>query len=248
VTEIDPHWYESFFETEDWLALALARDAERTAREVEFLAERLAPGSRVLDLACGTGRVAVPLAQRGYDVAGIDISERALGVARHDGPGLDLRRGDMRDLPWEAGSFGAVINMWSAFGYFPTKADDERVLAEVARVLAPGGVLVVDTVNQAAFVHLLQPRSWSELDNGTLFCEQRDYDLTRGRARVRWLFVDDRGRRELSFEHRLYTIAEYGELLEGAGFMVTAVLGDLDGSPPSVDLMRVMIVAQRDAA
>ena len=79
-----------------------------------------------------------------------------------------------------------------AFGYFPTRDDDERVLAEIARVLMPGGVFVIEAVNQAAFVRLLQPRSWSELDNGTLFCEQRDYDLAQGRAHVRWLFVAQR--------------------------------------------------------
>jgi ubiquinone/menaquinone biosynthesis C-methylase UbiE len=44
----------------------------------------------------------------------------------------------MRELPWEDEVFDAVINIWSAFGYFDTQAEDERVLAEIARVLRPG--------------------------------------------------------------------------------------------------------------
>ena len=138
---VDPRWYESFFESDDWLEIATTRDPERTELEVRFLADRIPARARVLDLACGTGRVAIPLAGRGYAVSGLDISDRVLQVARHEAPELDLRRGDMRDLPWEGGSFDAVVNILTAFGYFPTQAEDERVLAEVARVLAPGGLL-----------------------------------------------------------------------------------------------------------
>lgn len=245
---VDPRWYESFFESDDWLEIATTRDPERTELEVRFLADRIPARARVLDLACGTGRVAIPLAGRGYAVSGLDISDRVLQVARHEAPELDLRRGDMRDLPWESGSFDAVVNMWTAFGYFPTRAEDERVLAEVARVLAPGGLFVIDTVNPAALARLFQPRSWSELENGTLFLERREYDLRTGRVQAYWSFVDDRGRRDLSFDHRVYTIAEYGELFERAGLRVNDVYGGFDGSAASIDLMRAVIVGQREAA
>ena len=245
---VDPRWYESFFESDDWLEIATTRDPERTELEVRFLADRIPARARVLDLACGTGRVAIPLAGRGYAVSGLDISDRVLQVARHEAPELDLRRGDMRELPWDSGSFDAVVNIWTAFGYFPTQAEDERVLAEVARVLVPGGLFVIDTVNPAALARLFQPRSWSELENGTLFLERREYDLRTGRVQAHWSFVDDRGRRDLSFDHRVYTIAEYGELFERAGLRVNDVYGGFDGSAASIDLMRAVIVAQREAA
>src|SRR4029077_14769476 len=140
--------------------------------------------SRVLDLACGTGRIAVPLAARGFDVAGIDISQRALEVARAAAPELDWRHGDMRELPWDDESFDGVINLWSAFGYFETQAEHERVLAEVARVLRPGGVFVIDAVNQVALVRGIQHQAWDELDDGTLWLERRTHDLTTGRSQA----------------------------------------------------------------
>jgi 2-polyprenyl-3-methyl-5-hydroxy-6-metoxy-1,4-benzoquinol methylase len=104
-------WFETFFETDEWLLLDTTVDPERIESETAFVAEQLPPGGRVLDPACGTGRIAVPLAERGFDVAGLDISRRALEVAREQAPQLDLRHGDLRELPWPDASFDAVINL-----------------------------------------------------------------------------------------------------------------------------------------
>ena len=113
---VDPRWYESFFEADEWLLLAASRDPERTELEVDFVSSQIRPAGHVLDVPCGTGRVAVPLAERGFTVAGLDISEAVLAVARKAGPDIDFRQGDMRELPWADGSFDAVLNLWTAFG------------------------------------------------------------------------------------------------------------------------------------
>lgn len=248
MSTVDPNWFESFFETDDWIALATTREPERTEAEASFVAGQLPERGRILDLACGTGRIALPLAARGLDVAGIDISRRALEVARAAAPALDLRHGDMRDLPWEDAWFDGVVNVWTAFGYFQSQSDDERVLAEVARVLRPGGVFVLDSVNQAALLRNLQPRSWSELENGTLFLERREVDLLTGRVQAYWSLVDASGRRDHAFDHRLYTIAEYRAMLQRAGLQTLEVYGGFDGSLVGLDSWRAVIVAQRDAA
>ena len=246
---VDPRWFETFFDADDWLSLATSCDPERTELEAGFLAERLpAARGRILDLACGTGRISVPLARRGFELAGIDISRRALEIARAEAPTLDLRHGDMRDLPWDGGSFDGVVNVWTAFGYFATQEEDERVVAEVARVLRPAGVFVLDAINQSALLRNFRTESWSELDNGTLFLERREIDLPTGRVRAYWTFVDDTGRREHAFEHRLYTLAEYRAMLERSGLRTTELYGAFDGSAVTLDTWRAVIVAQRDAA
>jgi SAM-dependent methyltransferase len=243
--DVDPLWYESFFETDEWIEIATNVDPERTEREVGFLEQQLPAGGRVLDLACGTGRVAVPLAGRGFDVAGLDISRRALEVARERGPELDLRRGDLRELPWADGSFDAVINLWTAFAYYPTQEEDERALAEIARVLRPGGVFLIDTVNAAALHHSFRPEAWRELDDGSFFLERRTADLTTGRVRADWVFLKDGGRRELSFSHRVYTAAEYATLFRRAGLEPVRWFGGFDGSPLEIDAWRLIVVAER---
>jgi ubiquinone/menaquinone biosynthesis C-methylase UbiE len=238
---VDPRWYESFFETDEWLLLASAREPEL---ELAFVVSHLEPGARVLDLACGTGRISVPLAEQGFDVAGIDISNRVLGVAREAAPDLDFRQGDIRELPWEDGSFDAVINMWTAFGYFDSQAEDERALAEVARVLRPGGVFILDTVNQAALIRGFQHQGWSELADGTLMLEKRVHDLATGRSQAFWTFLKDGGKRELAFDHRVYTVAEYGELLDRAGFHERQVFGSHGTGALAWDEFRMQIVAR----
>jgi SAM-dependent methyltransferase len=243
---VDPRWHESFFESDEWLLLATTRDPERTAQEVAFIAEQLPAGGRVLDLACGTGRIAIPLAAKGFDVAGLDISERALGVARAVAPELDLRRGDLRDLPWPDASFDAAINVWTAFGYYPTQVEDEQALSEVARVLRPGGVFLVDTVNPIGLARVFRPQDWQELEDGTLMLEQRSFDLPSGRLRAHWTFAKPDGtRRTLSFEHRAYTAAEYADLLRRAGLEPVRWFGGLDGSELGLDTWRLVAVAER---
>ncbi|MCW2964095.1 MAG: class SAM-dependent methyltransferase [Actinomycetia bacterium] len=243
---VDPRWYESFFETEEWLLMATTRDPERAERETAFVASHLEPGARVLDLACGTGRISIPLAEQGFDIAGLDVSNRVLEVARAAAPELDFRQGDMRELPWGDGSFDAVINMWTAFGYFDTQAEDERALAEVARVLRSGGVFILDTANQAALLRGLQHQGWSELANGTLLLEKRIHDIVTGRSQAYWTFLKDGKKRELAFDHRLYTVAEYGELLQRAGFGERQVFGGHGTTELTWDEFRVQIVARKD--
>ena len=241
----DPNWYESFFEADEWLLLTRSRDPERTELEVDFVSSQIRPAGRVLDVPCGTGRIAVPLSERGFTVAGLDISEAVLSVARSAGPSLDFRQGDMRELPWSDDSFDAVLNLWTAFGYFETREEDERVLAEVARVLVPGGVFVLDTVNQAALLRGFRPQAWEELAEGTVLLQEHNYDLIKGRSSATWTFLSGGERTVLSFDHRLYTTAEYVELLRRAGLEVTAFFGGADGSELTWDSWRQIIVARR---
>jgi SAM-dependent methyltransferase len=247
MTEVDPRWYESFFEGEEWLLLATAQEPERTQLEAEFCASHLPAGGRVLDVPCGTGRHAEMLAGEGFTIAGLDISERVLRVAREAVPGADFRQGDMRELPWPDASFDGLINLWTAFGYFETQEENERVMREFARVLAPGGVLVLDTVNQPALLRGFREKSWRELDD-TLLLERHEYDQVTGRSRAFWTFVRDGSRAELSFEHRLYTTPEYVEMMRRYGLEPTGFFGGFDGSELTWDTWRQIIVAGRQAS
>ncbi len=241
---VDPHWYESFFEGEDWLLMATSRDPERTAAEAEFCATQIPAGARVLDVPCGTGRHSALLAQRGHAIAGLDISSRVLELAREAVPDGDFRQGDMRDLPWEDASFEAVLNLWTAFGYFETQAEDERALAEFARVLAPGGVLILDGINQAALLRGFKPQGWSDLEEAIVL-EQHEYDLITGRSRADWVFVRDGSRSKLSFDTRIYTPPEYVAMMRRAGFEPEGFFGGFDGTELGWDTWRQIIVARK---
>src|SRR5690349_4561919 len=124
-----------------WSGASYERIAETFApihdRIVEALA--IAPGDRVLDVACGTGGVALRAARTGADVAGTDISADQLAKARRaaaaEGLEIQLDEGDCQQLPYADASFDAVV---SAFGAV-FAADHARTAAELARVCRPGG-------------------------------------------------------------------------------------------------------------
>jgi SAM-dependent methyltransferase len=102
----------------------------------------IAPGQAVLDVACGTGIVARTAADRmgGQGrVAGLDANEGMLTVARRLRPGIEWRQGDAADLPFDVGSFDAVLCQ-AALMFFPDRA---AALREMARVVAPGGTVAV---------------------------------------------------------------------------------------------------------
>jgi SAM-dependent methyltransferase len=102
----------------------------------------IAPAQAVLDVACGTGIVARTATDRMGGrgrVVGLDINEGMLTVARRLRPDIEWRQGDAADLPFEAGSFDAVLCQ-SALMFFPDRAG---ALREMARVATPGGTVAV---------------------------------------------------------------------------------------------------------
>src|SRR5215210_2228964 len=100
---------------------------------------RVGPGSRALDVATGTGDLAIELASRGAEVVGSDFSEGMLDVARGKAPGLRWEHGNALALPYEDDTFDAATVGFGARNF----SDLERGLREMVRVVRPGGRVVV---------------------------------------------------------------------------------------------------------
>jgi demethylmenaquinone methyltransferase / 2-methoxy-6-polyprenyl-1,4-benzoquinol methylase len=97
------------------------------------------PGSTALDVATGTGDLAVELARRGAEVTGMDFAPAMLELARQKAPGLSFEEGDALDLTYPDGHFDAVTVGFGARNF----SDLDRGLGEMARVAKPGGRVVV---------------------------------------------------------------------------------------------------------
>ena len=100
---------------------------------------RVGPGSRALDVATGTGDLAIELASRGASVVGSDFSEGMLDVARRKAPGLTWEQGNALALPYEDATFDAATVGFGARNF----SDLQQGLREMARVVRPGGRVVV---------------------------------------------------------------------------------------------------------
>jgi 2-polyprenyl-3-methyl-5-hydroxy-6-metoxy-1,4-benzoquinol methylase len=111
----------------------------------------IAPGAHVLDVACGTGNSAIPLARNGCIVTGVDIAPNLLVQAREraaaEGLTITFDEGDAEQLPYADASFDAVTTMFGAM-FAPRP---ELVASELARVLKPGGLLAMANWNPASF-------------------------------------------------------------------------------------------------
>jgi len=135
-----------------------AGDFGRIARSYEtgaadFIARlALKPGQRVLDVACGTGNLAIPAAQAGAEVIGIDIAPNLVEQARQRAAAAKLRikfeEGDAEKLPYENGCFDVVVSMFGAM--FAPRPD--VVAAELLRVTRPGGLIAMANWTPGSFI------------------------------------------------------------------------------------------------
>ena len=115
------------------------------APAVAFLAGLAGPGTRVLELAIGGGRVALPLARQGLQVEGIEASQAVVQRLRAapGGASLPVAVADMADVP-VPGPFGLVYVVWNSLFNLPSQARQVDCFRNVARVLAPGGAFVIE--------------------------------------------------------------------------------------------------------
>jgi ubiquinone/menaquinone biosynthesis C-methylase UbiE len=136
----------SYFESEKVVSHYF-RDGHRVGlwnSEKLLFSELYSKEERILDLGCGTGRIAFGLEQLGFkNVSAADFSESMILGARQIGEGIgskvDFHQADARDLPWAGGSFDGVIFGFNGFFMIPGVEERFKALGEIFRVLKPGG-------------------------------------------------------------------------------------------------------------
>jgi SAM-dependent methyltransferase len=245
----DPGWWTDPAFWDDMFDFVFPPEHLALGAEVADRAPRLlglAPGARVLDLGCGPGRVAVPLARRGFRVTGVDFHAGFLARARdraaREGARLDLVRGDAAALAL-APAFDAVLSVFNSFGYFADPAEDVRVLERAHAALRPGGRLLLEVAHRDGVVRTMHVRE--RTDGERRWREEPRFDPVTGLLESVWTVEDGRGLRTYRWRSRPYSATEHGALLRAAGFREVRFYGDLDGGPPSIDRYMIVAVAER---
>ena len=205
-------------------------------------------GRAVLDLCCGPGRHAIPLARRGMNVTGVDRSpyllSRAVERAREAEVAVEWVQADMRDFS-RPGAFDLAINMFTSFGYFDDKDDDLRVLRNVHESLRPGGFLVMELTAKEWLAEGFHPTTSEELPDGSLLVERHEIFDDWSRIRNEWILIRGQTVRRFRFHHTLYSGQELKGLLHRAGFAGVRLFGDLDGSEFGLQAKRLVAVGNR---
>jgi SAM-dependent methyltransferase len=151
--------------------------------------------------------------------------------------------GDMRQLPW-TDRFDRVLCWSTAFGYFSDDVN-RAVLDEIARVLRPGGRLVMDVDNLTAFLAAYSPsRVVAARENGDLLADRYHLDALTGRFEAERTVVRDGRARRVTFVKRLFGFPELRDWLLAAGFTGVAGHGE-NGQPLTSGHRRMIIVADR---
>jgi len=244
------YWWDELF-GDDFLRTMDRLTEAQIKTEVTFIEDSLGvqKGGVVLDLACGSGRHAVEMAVRGYNVVGYDLSlamlARAADEAHDRKQKLNFLHGDMRDMGFEE-MFDGIYCWSTSFGYF----DDEKnqlVAQRIHRALRTGGMLLLDVANRD-FVTQRQPSLvWFEGD-GCVCMDEMRVDFITSRLKVKRMVILDDGRtREMDYSIRLYTLHELGRMLHDVGFKVTDVSGHpaTPGVFMGADSPRLIVCAER---
>jgi SAM-dependent methyltransferase len=239
-------WYRAAFGA-FYPVLYAHRDQAEAQRCLELL-PRLASlddgrGLAVLDLGCGDGRHLAPLRAAGYTAIGLDLSWPLLMAAR--GQGAPLVRADMSRLPVREGACGAVLSLFTAFGYFGRDGDAE-VVGGIARALAPGGHWFLDYLDAGRVMGELAdgPLERTRVAGPLVVTEVRRLDVE-GRRVVKAVTLAPVAAHEeaaaslgvtadgLRYEESvaLYTLDELDTMAAGGGLRRVASAGDYDGVP-----------------
>jgi ubiquinone/menaquinone biosynthesis C-methylase UbiE len=233
-----------------------ARTLQR--RDVAFW-QRLAATQTgpVLELGCGTGRIAIPVARTGTRIIGIDRSEEMLARARRRitrarlAGRLSLVRGDIRSLPFGSRTrFSAVLAAYGILQSLTRERDLTRTFESVARVLRRGGLFAIDVVPDLP--------KWDEYRNRTSLTGRHGRHTTltlvetvrQDRARRLTIFDQEYRARtgserrvhRFSLTFRTLSVPQLTRRLERAGFHVLSILGDYQGGPwdPRADVWVIL--------
>ena len=227
-------WFKCWFDSRYYDILYKDRNQQEADTFIHNLIGFLRPsaGSFMLDLACGKGRHAISLGKMGFNVTGIDISEKNIHTAeKSQSKNLEFYIHDMRN-PYMVNYFDYVFNLFTSFGYFDNERENHAVITNVYNALKPGGVFVLDFVNINKATHNLS--EFEEKDvYGVKFKVRRS--IVDGFL-IKHIHVVD-GPQEFDFEEKvhMFTPSLLKLAMEKQGFEIVKTFGDYNLSTFDVD-------------
>lgn len=222
---MEKQWYESWFDSPYYHLLYKKRDDNEAQNFIDKLIQHLHPKeeAKMLDLACGKGRFSRYLADKGFEVTGLDLSENSIEYARdYESANLSFFTQDMRRV-FRINYFDFIFSFFTSFGYFESEEDDLKSLKSVAAGLNKDGIYVLDFFNtQYVINHLIEEEN--KTVDGVEFNIEKKIEGSHVFKNITFKI----GKKVYQFEERvkLFRLADFEKLAKKAGLQIMETFGD----------------------
>jgi SAM-dependent methyltransferase len=243
----EKEWYKDWFNSPFYHKLYFERDETEAENFMSRLLQHLNPqlNCRFLDVACGKGRHSRFLASKGYDVSGIDISIDSINYAKQfETDKLHFYVHDMRLLFW-VNYFDYVMNLFTSFGYFASRRENEDALRTIAASLKPSGIFILDYLN----VHFVEDNmvfNEEKTINDTHYKIHRWHDESHFYKKI--IVTDPNLEQPQEHVEKVakFSIGDFTEMLAFQNMQVKEVFGDYQLQPYDIKKsQRLVIIAQK---
>lgn len=240
-------WFKDWFNSSYYHLLYFKRDHKEAAVFIDNLINYLKPpsGSRMLDVACGKGRHSIQLANKGFDVTGIDLSEDSINEAlEYATETLHFYKHDMR-LPFSINYFDYAFNFFTSFGYFKTRREHDNAIRTIAQSIKRDGTFVMDYLNVHYAEDHLVNQAQKEIE-GINFIINKWFDDTHFYKKIN---VEDEALQEpLVYTEKVakFSLGDFTEMFAYQGLQIQEVFGDYNfGNYDVKKSPRMLMIAKK---
>jgi len=220
-------WFKNWFNSPYYHQLYFNRDKTEAAEFINKLITYLNPpsDSKMLDVACGKGRHSIQLAEKGFDVTGIDLSEDSIREAlKSEADNLHFYQHDMR-LPFWINYFDYAFNFFTSFGYFKTQREHDNSIRTISQALKNNGMLVLDYLNVHYAEDNLVHQSEKQMEDVNFIITKwfdEDYFYKK-------IIVEDESMEEpIEYTEKVakFSLGDFTEMFAYQGLQIQEVFGD----------------------
>lgn len=237
-------WFGEWFDSPYYHILYKHRDYEEAKAFIDHLIGyfQFTKNDSIQDLACGKGRHAIYLNNQGFKVIGLDLSPQNIFLAnKFKNERLSFYVHDMR-FPWESEKSDYILNLFTSFGYFETKGENQQAILAIAEGLKNGGKLLIDFLNPFTVINNLVSEE-IKIVNGIAFHIRKVFDEE---FIVKKISFDDKGI-NYEFQEKVKAIRriKFLEYFEFANLELIDLFGDYSLNPYIAEKSERMIFVLR---
>ncbi|MBL1214058.1 MAG: class I SAM-dependent methyltransferase [Ignavibacteriae bacterium] len=237
-------WFKEWFASEEYLNVYKHRDTGDAKSIISLILKNVSiPNkAKILDAACGAGRHAIALAQKGYKVTAFDLSEPLVNKAKTLSNELNLNinffNADLRTVDFKE-RFSLILNLFTSFGYFENDEENFRFLTDSKKWLLPKGYFILDYLNMNYIIENHVPQSVKAMENKKVI-ENRRFN----KGRIEKEIIIHNGSKVETYNEsvKLYSFNQIAEAAQNAGLTINKIFGDYKGNEFDEELSERLII------